>query len=199
MEAAAAATLIQIVAATAAVAGTGLSIEQSIQQNRRAKAAEQQAQEKAALQQIAARADAAQQRALANRKAAQQIDAGRVLAGAAGVSGGASQMVLESAYASDARIDLANIDANAARQGYGIQSSLTSRLAELSGQHSNPFAAAFTGVAQGVGIYTNVNDGLQHLFPVRQPSNTMESAIAQMHGVPDNVSPIGQGQGGAEL
>lgn len=169
MELAVAQLISTIVAATTAVAGTALTVQQGIERNRQVKASQRAASEKAAMEQVAQNAAARQQRSVAARRIALQVDAARVLGGASGVSGGASALVLESAYSRDARTDLSQIDSNLARGQLSIQSGLNARLTALQGERANPLATALTGIIQGANTYATMSDNLTGVLTA-QPS-----------------------------
>jgi len=159
-----AAALASWISAATAVAGTAVSLVQAQTQNARANRAEALARQKAAQDQLAANAKAAQDRSIIERRLAKQVDSARVVAGAAGVSGGASQMVLESQFAANARTDLATISANQQRGALGTSMSLNNTINRIDESTINPFAAGISGIAQGIGTFTTVNDGLNSLL-----------------------------------
>lgn len=151
------------IAAAAAVATTVTSIQSAQKANSNAKNAKNLAAEKLGIQRMQATAEAKQQRSLTARRLATQLDATRVLAGASGVSGGASQLVLESAYATDARNDLTTISANRARAGQGFDANYRNNILSIDSQTPSVGAAAFSGAMQGFGMYANINDGLTNI------------------------------------
>lgn len=157
-----AAALASWISAATAVAGTAVSLVQAQTQNARANRAEAMARTKAAQDQLAANAKAAQDRSIIQRRLTKQVDSARVVAGAAGVSGGASQMVLESQFAANARTDLATLSANQQRGSLGNSMSLDNSLNRIDESRINPFAAGISGIAQGIGTFTTINDGLVH-------------------------------------
>lgn len=162
------------IAAGAAVAGTAVSVQSAMAQSARAKKAEALARQKAAQDRLAQNAAAAQQRAAAARRLGIQVDSSRVVAGAAGVGGGASQMVLESSFSTSAKADLAMIEANQARGELSIGGNLDNSLNSIAGDRINPLAAGITGIAQGIGTYTTINDALapRETTITNSPSNT---------------------------
>lgn len=170
------ATIAQYVAATAAVVGTGLSVQQAVAADQRAGDAEKAAREKATMERLGNSAQAKQQRSLAHRHLLIALDESRVLSAAAGVSGGASQMVLESAYTSQAREDLATLSSNQARANTGISMDLSNTLGRIRGDTPSVGAAAFQGAIQGLGSYFTVQRDLNSLLggasQSPQPSQT---------------------------
>ncbi len=93
-----------LVAGAATAAG---GVYQAQQANSAASKQRNIATQRAQIEQAGADAKYRQDRSLINRRLAQQIDAARVSGGASGVSGGASALVLESAYGQQANTDLA--------------------------------------------------------------------------------------------
>jgi hypothetical protein len=93
-----------------------------------------------------------------------------VVAGAAGVTGGASQLVLESQYAAQAREDLATVDQNSARAQGGIAMSRQNTLNHIDGERIDPFSSGIVGVAQGIGTFTRLSDGLNSIVPRSTPA-----------------------------
>lgn len=165
VEAAALTAIATTIGALGAVASTALTIQQAQKANARASQAARLAREKAARDKLASDAKAAQERANIARRLSIQVDSARVVAGAAGVSGGASQMVLESSFAADAKTDLATVDANQGRGVIAGDINLSNNLNQIDATRINPFAAAVTGVAQGVGAFTSIRDGLTRIIP----------------------------------
>lgn len=152
-------TALTSTAGTAALlAGTtALSIYQAQRTNAAAKEQKSLAASRAQIEQANANAKYRQDRSLINRRLAQQIDAARVAAGASGVSGGASALVLESAYAQQASADLAIVSANRARGGQVIDANLANERARADSMRQNVFAAAVQGVANGVNMYQGLS------------------------------------------
>lgn len=160
------------IGAAAAVVGTTTSIVSAQAAAARANKAEAAARRKAALDKLAQDSAAAQQRSLAARRLATQVDSSRVIAGAADVSGGASQMVLESSFSTAAKADLATIEANRARGTLSTDINLDNNLNSIDGNRVNPFASGISSVAGGIGTFTSVNDGLNSLFDASRPAET---------------------------
>lgn len=162
------------IAAAAAVASTYVAIDSAQEQKSQAKKAKKLASEKLTVQKLQASAEAKQQRSITARRLAIQLDASRVLAGASGVSGGASQLVLESAYAADARNDLTTISQNQARanQGFGFQ--FRNNMIQFDSQTPSVAAAAFGGAAQGLSTGMSIYDGLGRLNTGAQQDTSPE-------------------------
>ena len=153
------------VAAAAAVASTYVAIDSAQEQKANAKKAKKLANEKLGIQRMQASAEAKQQRSVTARRLATQLDASRVLAGASGVSGGASQLVLESAYAADARNDLTTISTNQARSGQGFDMNFRNNILSIDSQTPSVGAAAFSGAMQGIGTGLSIYDSGSRLAP----------------------------------
>lgn len=145
-------------AAAAAVATTYTAIDSAQEQKKNAKSAKKLASEKLNIQRLQASAEAKQQRSITARRLATQLDASRVLAGASGVGGGASQLVLESAYAADARSDLTTISTNQARAGQGFDMNFRNNILSIDSQTPSVGAAAFSGAMQGLGAGLSIYD-----------------------------------------
>jgi len=155
--------IVQAIGTAAAVAGAGVSVYSAVEANQNAAEAKDAARRKAEIERLQTNSEARQQRSVVNRRMAQQVDASRVLSAAAGVSGGASQMVLESAYARDASADLATLSANQFYRNTGIGISLTNNLNRIDSQTPSVGVAAVQGVLQGIGTYMTVTDGLNRM------------------------------------
>lgn len=153
------------IGAVAGVASTGVAVYSANQQQQAAGDAKKAANQKLLIQQQQASAEAKQQRSLTQRRLATQLDAARVLAGASGVSGGSSQLVLESAYATDAHNDLATISANQTNAQRGYAAGYQNTLAEIAGRTPNMAASAFGAAAQGLGTGLSIYDGFGRLAP----------------------------------
>ena len=147
------AATVALVAGATTAAG---SIYQAQQSNSAAAKQRNIATQRAQIEQAGADAKYRQDRSLINRRLAQQIDAARVAGGASGVSGGASALVLESAYGQQANTDLAIASANRARGGMVIGANLANENARADSMRQNVFAAAVSGVAQGVSMYNGI-------------------------------------------
>lgn len=145
------------VALVAGAATTAASVYQAQQANSASHKQKILAASRANIEQAGADAKYRQDRSLINRRLAQQIDAARVAGGASGVSGGASALVLESAYGQQANADLAIASANRARGGMVIGANLSNEQARADSMRQNVFAAAVTGVAQGVSMYNGIS------------------------------------------
>ena len=172
-------------AGTAAlIAGTtALTIYQATRANAAADKQRQIASQRARAEQAGATAKYLQDRSLINRRLAQQIDAARVTAGASGVSGGASQLVLESAYAQQASVDLATISANRARGRAVIDANLANEQARADSMRQNVFAAGLQGVAQGVSMYQGIDE----------LGSRMSAGTPPADGNPDTLGGASQG------
>lgn len=179
------------IGAAAAVAGTATSIMSAQAANARADRAARNARLKAAQEKLAQDAAASQQRSLAARRLATQVDSSRVIAGAAGVSGGASQMVLESSFATAAKADLAMIDQNRARGTLSTDLNLDNNLLGIDGNRINPFAAGVSGVANGIGMYTSISDGIGQLTAGQATSGEMQFAGTNTNPTANPANPAG--------
>lgn len=147
-------TLANPVVAAALTAGSvGLGVYQATQANANANEQKKIANRRAALEQAADDAKYRQERSLINRRLAMQVDAARVAAGAGGVGGGASALVLESAYARQADADLAAASANRLRRGEVINANLANEFNRADAMQQNVAAAAISGAAQGISMY----------------------------------------------
>ena len=181
---------IAVIAAAASAANAGTQVYGAMQTNKNADRARAAARNKAALEQIQTNAEARQQRSLIQRKLALQIDASRVQAGAAGVSGGASQMVLESAYSQDARTDTATLSSNQYFKGIGISTDLTNNLTRIDNQTPSVGLSALQGVFSGLGAYMSVSQGLNSISGPRD--NTGGATGGNPASNPDTIGGASQ-------
>jgi len=179
------------IAAAAAVATTVTSIQSAQKANSNAKNAKNLAAEKLGIQQRQATAEAKQQRSLTARRLATQLDASRVLSGASGVGGGASQLVLESAYAADARNDLTTISANQARANQGFDANYRNNIVSIDSQTPSMGAAAFGGIAQGFSTGLSIYDSMGRLGVNTTTSTTTDGMGVQYSGT--NANPTVEG------
>lgn len=154
------AAVIPLVSAIAAAGSVVGSVVQTVQHNRQISRAKEQAARDAELERAFQASKAKQQRSEVYRRAAANIDAGRVLAAASGAIGGSSQLILESGYLADANADLASISSNQARGLLTAESRLGSQTAQLNGMTANPFVSALQGVLQGVSTHVTLRDSL---------------------------------------